>query len=114
MSTSIPARTAARLSAAARPDSWRTLSEVALADLVGRGLWDADNWMLTIAGSEILAELELPAPELPCDVVGCIAAAAGRWDITARPTSYRAVPLCRAHVAEHRAAPQVSKVAPSA
>lgn len=51
---------------------------------------------------------------LACDVVGCIAAAAGRWDITARPTSYRAVPLCRAHVAEHRAAPQVRAVRPSA
>jgi hypothetical protein len=48
----------------------------------------------------------------PCDVVGCIAAAAGRWDIVARPTSYRDIPLCRAHVAEHRAAPQVSAVRP--
>jgi hypothetical protein len=107
-------RTARRLIKASQPDSWRTLSDVALAELVERGLFDAELWTLTPAGQAQLDELGVEVEPLHCDVVGCVAAAAGRWDIVARPTSYRAVPLCRAHVAEHRADPQVTAVRPTA
>ena len=50
--------TLSRLRKAARIDSWRTLSNTAVADLVRRGLFDQDGWCLTARGRATLAALD--------------------------------------------------------
>ena len=50
----VPTRTLTRLRKATTSDSYRTLSQVAVDDLVSRGLFSESHWAVTAKGQAVL------------------------------------------------------------